>query len=191
MILNLEKVSLITCLVATVITVGGYIISMRNREQVFTTAYRKFKDTQRTQAIFYKQVALLEEHSSKYFTTLNEGGFSELLAIRTALLHLTQDVEFYIENGNMDAAHTIINYLDNPSMKPFPQLTALSKANLNHVFDWKMRGNELITACVIKLGIMASQPSIDKHQDDLRRKTLTSLEQLRQVLSIERSHFFS
>jgi len=164
--------------------------SYRKNDQSYIAAHEKTVNSynrliSREQA-FFNQLSLLEENSTRYFQTLNEAGLSEALKIRDQLIMANQDIVNFIDSGNYEAAQALITFLENPTTKPFPWLLTITTAKLNSLYNWKDRANQHITSCVIKLGIVTSQITANQEQESKRRKTIHSLEQLREVMNRNR-----
>lgn len=186
--MTLENLAYLTLIISTAYTLLRY----RQSDQSYIAAHEKIVTSynrliSREQA-FFNQLSLLEENSTRYFQTLNEAGLSEALKIRDQLIMANQDIVTFIDSGNYEAANALIHFLENPTSKPFPWLVTLTTAKLNTLYDWKDRANQHVTSCVIKLGIVTSQMTANQEQESKRRKTIHSLEQLREVMQRDRHH---
>jgi hypothetical protein len=170
---------------ATVYTVVQYKHNRTHhrsaREEALTMLNRMLA---REQTLF-NQINLLEENATRYFNTLNEAGLPEALKIKNELLTANEDIKNLIDNGRYQDAYILITFIDNPTTKPTLQHLELTHAKLPQLLDWKIRANRHITNCIAELGIITAEMPTSEEQEDMRRKTLNSLKQLRELISKE------
>jgi hypothetical protein len=184
--MNLELSTYVILVMSTAYTLTCYFHSKSGSNSTKEQVEASFLKLRRRQQAFFNQLSLLEENAGKYFQTLNEAGLPEAIKIRNQLLVANDDIKKFIDDNNYASAEKLISYIDNPRKKPFKEITSLTNARLNSLYEWKERANTYITACVIKLGIITSQATANQELEVVRRKTLHSLEQLRDVLNKEK-----
>ena len=185
--MDIVIVSHIILLIAVASCVGSLIRVLKTRQTGKQSVVEAYARLIRKQTVFFNQLNLLEDNSNRYFQTLHEAGLPELLKIREQLSIVDKDIETYIDTGRIESAQELIAFIDNPTSKPHKELLNLTSSNLHLLYDWKDRGNNGVTACVIKLGLITAQPAAREEKEILRRKTIHSLEQLREVLLQERT----
>lgn len=185
--LDLEKIAEIVLIAATFITLSQYFQKKVNKSSESQLATENFEIFSRNRQLLLNKISILDHNLDKYFHTLHESGLSELFLIRDELNQIYFDIDRLLSSSKYQEANLLISYLQNPSTKPPINLIKLTTAKLERLQDWDSIANNLVMKCVIQLGIISNKSTLAEHED-LRRKTIHSLDQLRQIIAEERSN---
>ena len=187
----LEIITYLLIIAGSFLTYFGYkkslVVSASEDSVRFTHEFKKLLEQKK---IFFSQVDLLFDHSNRYFQTLNDAGLPEALKIRDQLVVVIEELRAFESKEKFKEALKLIDYLTHPTQKLSKEVSVLSATNLKELHDWKERANQHVTACVIKLGITSNAISENLDHEQMRRKTIHSLEQLRNLINADRVNTF-
>ncbi len=159
-------------------------------ERAASPLWDKLKEAEKRCGDISRIVEVINEHSGEYFYGLHDAGFQKLTAIQEELSRAIKLCSLILSDVGADTrvAGQILAFLLDPQQKP-PKLPFSLRCRLDHLVRWEDTVHQLAMQCADALRESSqSARSLGVVRTPNRRKTIDTLDALKQLLEKEKGH---